>query len=43
MNKLEASLSQNDLNNLFSTKVEKVDNNHFYIHTKTHKNTQNSH
>lgn len=37
MNKLEASLSQNDLNNLFSTKVEKVDNNHFYIHTKTHK------
>lgn len=36
-NKLEAQLSQNDLNCLFSTKVEKVDNNHFYIHTKTHK------
>ena len=35
-NKLEASLSQNDLNSLFSTKVEKVDNNHFYIRTKTH-------
>jgi hypothetical protein len=37
MNKLEASLSQNDLNSLFSTKVEKVDNKHFYIRTKTHK------
>lgn len=37
MNKLEASLSQNDLNCLFSTKVEEVDNNHFYIRTKTHK------
>lgn len=36
MNKLEASLSQNDLNCLFSQKVEKVDNNHFYIRTKTH-------
>lgn len=36
-NKLEAQLSQNDLNCLFSTKVEKVDNNHFYIRTKTHK------
>lgn len=36
-NKLETSLSQNDLNSLFSTKVEKVDNNHFYIRTKTHK------
>lgn len=36
-NKLEAQLSQNDLNYLFSTKVEKVDNNHFYIYTKTHK------
>ena len=37
MNKLEASLSQNDLNNLFSTKVEKASNNYFYIMTKTHK------
>ena len=37
MNKLEVSLSQNDLNSLFSTKVEKVDNNNFYIRTKTHK------
>lgn len=37
MNKLETELSQNDLNCLFSTKVEKVDNNHFYIRTKTHK------
>ena len=37
MNKLEASLSQNDLNSLFSTKVEKVDDNHFYITTNTHK------
>lgn len=37
MNKLETKLSQNDLNCLFSTKVEKVDNNHFYIRTKTHK------
>lgn len=36
MNKLETELSQNDLNCLFSTKVEKVDNNHFYIRTKTH-------
>lgn len=36
MNKLETELSQNDLNSLFSTKVEKVDNNHFYIRTKTH-------
>lgn len=36
-NKLETSLSQNDLNCLFSTKVEKVDNNNFYIRTKTHK------
>lgn len=36
-NKLETPLSQNDLNCLFSTKVEKVDNNHFYIRTKTHK------
>lgn len=36
MNKLEASLSQNDLNSLFSTKVEKVDDNHFYITTNTH-------
>lgn len=35
-NKLETELSQNDLNCLFSTKVEKVDNNHFYIRTKTH-------
>lgn len=37
MNKLEASLSQNDLNSLFSTKVEKASNNYFYIMTKTHK------
>lgn len=37
MNKLETELSQNDLNSLFSTKVEKVDNKHFYIRTKTHK------
>lgn len=37
MNKLEVPLSQNELNCLFSTKVEKVDNNHFYIRTKTHK------
>lgn len=37
MNKLETELSQNDLNCLFSTKVEKVDNKHFYIRTKTHK------
>lgn len=37
MNKLEASLSQNDLNSLFSTKVEKASNNYFYIITKTHK------
>lgn len=36
MNKLETELSQNDLNCLFSQKVEKVDNNHFYIRTKTH-------
>lgn len=36
-NKLETPLSQNDLNCLFSAKVEKVDNNHFYIRTKTHK------
>lgn len=36
-NKLEASLSQNDLNSLFSTKVEKASNNYFYIMTKTHK------
>ena len=27
MNKLETELSQNDLNSLFSTKVEKVNNN----------------
>lgn len=37
MNKLETELSQNDLNCLFGTKVEKIDNNHFYIRTKTHK------
>lgn len=37
MNKLETSLSQNDLNCLFSTKVEKASNNYFYIRTKTHK------
>lgn len=37
MNKLEASLSQNDLNSLFSTKVEKASNNYFYVITKTHK------
>ena len=37
MNKLETSLSQNDLNCLFSTKVEKASNNYFYIMTKTHK------
>ena len=37
MNKLETELSQNDLNCLFSTKVEKASNNHFYIRTKTHK------
>ena len=37
MNKLEASLSQNDLNSLFSTKVDKANNNYFYIMTKTHK------
>lgn len=36
-NKLETSLSQNDLNSLFSTKVEKASNNYFYIITKTHK------
>ena len=36
-NKLETSLSQNDLNCLFSTKVEKASNNYFYITTKTHK------
>ena len=36
-NKLEASLSQNDLNSLFSTKVEKASNIYFYIMTKTHK------
>lgn len=35
-NKLEAQLSQNDLNCLFSQKVEEVDKNHFYIRTKTH-------
>lgn len=37
MNKLETSLSQNDLNCLFSTKVKKASNNYFYIMTKTHK------
>lgn len=37
MNKLETSLSQNDLNCLFSTKVEKASNNYFYIITNTHK------
>ena len=37
MNKLEVSLSKQDLGSLFSTKVEEVDNNHFYIRTKTHK------
>ena len=36
MNKLEVPLSKQDLGSLFSTKVEKVDNNHFYIRTKTH-------
>lgn len=36
-NKLETSLSQNDLNSLFSTKIEKANNNYFYILTKTHK------
>ena len=36
-NKLEASLSQNDLNSLFSTKVEKASNHYFYIITNTHK------
>lgn len=37
MNKLETELSQNDLNCLFSTKVEKASNNYFYIITNTHK------
>lgn len=37
MNKLEASLSQNDLNSLFSAKVEKASNHYFYIITNTHK------
>ena len=37
MNKLEASLSQNDLNCLFSAKVEKASNHYFYIITNTHK------
>ena len=37
MNKLEVPLSKQDLGSLFSQKVEKVDNNHFYIMTKTHK------
>ena len=37
MNKLETELSQNDLNCLFSTKVEKASNNYFYIMTKTHR------
>lgn len=37
MNKLETSLSQNDLNCLFSTKVEKASNHYFYIITNTHK------
>lgn len=36
MNKLEVPLSKQDLGSLFSTKVEKVDNNHFCIRTKTH-------
>ena len=36
-NKLETSLSQNDLNCLFSTKVEKASNHYFYIITNTHK------
>lgn len=36
MNKLETPLSQNDLNSLFSQKVEEVTKNHFYIRTKTH-------
>ena len=36
-NKLEISLSQNDLNCLFSTKVEKASNHYFYIITSTHK------
>lgn len=37
MNKLEVPLSKQDLGSLFSQKVEEVDNNHFYIRTKTHK------
>ena len=37
MNKLETELSQNDLNCLFGTKVEKASNNYFYIITNTHK------
>lgn len=37
MNKLEAQLSQNDLNCLFSTYVGEVNKNHFCIRTKTHK------
>ena len=41
-NKLETSLSQNDLNCLFSTKVEKASNNYFYITTKTHKSRGNN-
>lgn len=36
-NKLETPLSKQDLESLFSQKVEEVDNNHFYIRTKTHK------
>lgn len=36
MNKLEVPLSKQDLGSLFSQKVEEVDNNHFYIRTKTH-------
>ena len=36
-NKLETSLSQNDLNCLFSTKVEKASNHYFYIITTTHR------
>ena len=36
-NKLETPLSKQDLGSLFSQKVEEVDNNHFYIRTKTHK------
>ena len=35
-NKLEAQLSQKDLNCLFNTKIEEVDKNHLYIRTKTH-------